>query len=65
MPAAAVHVGDSFREDVGAALAARVSPVLVARDGRAGDVERGQEKLTMPELHVIRTLTELPGVLGL
>jgi putative hydrolase of the HAD superfamily len=63
-PAAAVHVGDSFREDVGAALAAGVLPVLLARNGRAGEVERGREKLTIPELHVITTLAQLPDLLG-
>lgn len=62
-PAQAVHVGDSFREDVGAALAAGVRPVLVARGGRAGEVERGKEQLTIPELRVIRTLAELPELL--
>jgi putative hydrolase of the HAD superfamily len=64
-PDAAVHVGDSFREDVGAALAAGVRPVLVARDGRAGEVERGREMLTMPELNVITTLAGLPDLLGI
>jgi putative hydrolase of the HAD superfamily len=64
-PDAAVHVGDSFREDVGAALAAGVRPVLVARDGRAGEVERGRDMLTMPELNVITTLAGLPDLLGI
>jgi putative hydrolase of the HAD superfamily len=64
-PDAAVHVGDSFREDVGAALAAGVRPVLVARDGRAGEVERGRDMLTMPELNVITTLAGLPHLLGI
>jgi putative hydrolase of the HAD superfamily len=61
----AVHVGDSFHHDVGAALAAGVRPVLLARDGRAGEVERGREELTIPELHVIRTLSGLPQLLGI
>jgi putative hydrolase of the HAD superfamily len=63
-PDAAVHVGDSFREDVGAALAAGVRPVLLARDGWAGEVERGRDMLTMPELNVITTLAGLPDLLG-
>jgi putative hydrolase of the HAD superfamily len=63
--AAAVHVGDSFRDDIGAALAAGVRPVLLARDGRAGEVERGREALTMPELNVITTLSGLPDLLGI
>ena len=49
-PTQALHVGDSFREDVGAALAPGVRPVLIARDGRAGEVERGSEAPTIPEL---------------
>jgi putative hydrolase of the HAD superfamily len=64
-PDAAVHVGDSFREDVGAALSAGVRPVLLARDGRAGEVERGREMLTMPELKVITTLAGLPDLIGI
>jgi len=64
-PVDAVHVGDSFRDDVGAALAAGVRPVLLARHGRAGEVERGPEELTVPELHVIVTLSELPELLGI
>lgn len=63
-PAAAVHVGDGFREDVGAALAAGVRPVLLARDGRAGEVEYGTAEPTLPELAVITTLAELPAMLG-
>ena len=63
-PDAAVHVGDSFREDVGAALGAGVRPVLLSRDGRAGDVEYGPEEPTLPELAVIRTLAGLPLLLG-
>jgi putative hydrolase of the HAD superfamily len=35
-PEAALHAGDSVAEDVGAARAAGVRPVLVARDGAAG-----------------------------
>jgi putative hydrolase of the HAD superfamily len=64
-PDAAVHVGDSFREDVGAALAAGVRPVLLARDGWVGEVERGRDMLTMPELNVITTLAGLPDLLGI
>jgi putative hydrolase of the HAD superfamily len=62
--AAAVHVGDGFREDVGGALAAGVRPVLLSRDGRAGEVEYGPEEPTLPELAVIRTLDALPPLLG-
>ena len=62
---AAVHVGDGFREDVGAALGAGVRPVLLARDGAAGELEHGAGELLIPELLVIRTLTELPALLGL
>jgi FMN phosphatase YigB (HAD superfamily) len=61
---AAIHVGDSFREDVGAAFGAGVRPVLVSRDGRAGEVEYGQEEPTLPELEVIHTLAGLPELLG-
>ena len=64
-PGEALHVGDSFREDVGAALGAGVRPVLLARDGRVGDVEYGASEPLIPELVVIRTLTELPALLGL
>jgi FMN phosphatase YigB (HAD superfamily) len=64
-PDVAVHVGDSFREDVGAALAAGVRPVLLARDGWVGEVERGRDMLTMPELNVITTLAGLPDLLGI
>jgi putative hydrolase of the HAD superfamily len=62
---AAVHVGDGFREDVGAALGAGVRPVLLARDGTAGELERGAGEPLIPELDVIGTLTELPALLGL
>jgi putative hydrolase of the HAD superfamily len=61
---AAIHVGDSFREDVGAAFGAGVRPVLLSRDGRAGEVEYGVEEPTLPELTVIRSLATLPGLLG-
>lgn len=61
----ALHVGDGFREDVGAALAAGVRPLLLARDGRAGPVEYGSGEPTLPELLVIQRLTELPALLGL
>lgn len=64
-PSAALHVGDNFRQDVGAALGAGVRPVLLARDGRAGEVEYGVDEPTLPELIVIRTLTGLPELLGL
>jgi putative hydrolase of the HAD superfamily len=61
----AVHVGDGFREDVGAAFGAGIRPVLLSRDGRAGEVEYGDDEPLLPELLVIRTLAELPAVLGL
>jgi putative hydrolase of the HAD superfamily len=61
----ALHVGDGFREDVGAALGAGVRPLLLARDGRAGQVEYGSGEPTLPELLVIQRLTELPALLGL
>jgi putative hydrolase of the HAD superfamily len=61
----AVHVGDSFREDVGAALGAGVRPVLLSRDGRAGPIEHGVEEPGVPALQVIETLAELPALLGL
>jgi FMN phosphatase YigB (HAD superfamily) len=64
-PSAALHVGDDFREDVGAALGAGVRPVLLSRDGRAGEVEYGPEEPTLPELIVIHKLTGLPALLGL
>jgi FMN phosphatase YigB (HAD superfamily) len=63
-PGAALHVGDDFREDVGAALGAGVRPVLLSRDGRAGQVEYGVDEPTLPELLVIRSLAELPLLLG-
>lgn len=63
-PSAALHVGNDFREDVGAALGAGVQPVLLSRDGRAGEVEYGVDLPTMPELLVIRSLAELPLLLG-
>ncbi len=59
----AVHVGDGFREDVGAALGAGIRPVLLSRDGRAGEVEYGSGEPLMPELITIRTLAELPAIL--
>jgi putative hydrolase of the HAD superfamily len=61
----AVHVGDSFREDVGAALGAGVRPVLLARDGHAGQVDHNGGEPPLPQLRVIKTLTELPALLGL
>src|ERR1700722_18496790 len=61
---AAVHVGDGFREDVGAALGAGVRPVLLARDGRAGEVEYGTGEPLIPELYAIRSLAELTSLLG-
>jgi putative hydrolase of the HAD superfamily len=64
-PSAALHVGDGFREDVGAALGAGVRPVLLSRDSRAGEVEYGAEEPTLPELVVIRTLSGLPELLGI
>jgi putative hydrolase of the HAD superfamily len=62
---AAMHVGDGFREDVGAALGAGVRPVLLARDGAAGELEHGAGEALIPELVVIGTLSELPALLGL
>ena len=41
-----------------------VRPVLLARDGRAGEVEYGTGEPLIPELLVIRTLAELPSLLG-
>ena len=64
-PSRALHVGDDFRDDVGAALGAGLVPVLLARDGRAGEVEYGTGEPLFPELLVIRTLAELPALLGL
>lgn len=61
---AAVHVGDGFREDVGAALGAGMRPVLLSRDGRAGAVEYGNGEPLVPELLVIRSLAELPALLA-
>ena len=55
-PSAALHVGDDFREDVGAALGAGVRPVLLSRDGRAGEVEYGVDEPTLPELLRDRSL---------
>lgn len=63
-PSQALHVGDSFREDVGAALGTGVTPVLISRDGRAGEVEYGTGEPLFPELLVIRTLAELPALIG-
>jgi hypothetical protein len=60
-----VHVGDGFREDVGAALGAGVRPVLLARDGNAGRVDHGAGEPLLPPLDVIETLAELPALLGL
>jgi putative hydrolase of the HAD superfamily len=60
---AAVHVGDGFREDVGAAFGAGVRPVLLSRDGRAGEVEYGDDEPLLPELLLIRSLAELPALL--
>jgi putative hydrolase of the HAD superfamily len=64
-PHAALHVGDGFREDVGAALGAGVRPVLLARGGHIGEVENGHAEPTVPELLVIRSLAELPPLLGI
>lgn len=49
---AAVHVGDSVREDVDGALAAGLRAVLVARDGRAAAAPAG--------VPVVASLAELP-----
>jgi putative hydrolase of the HAD superfamily len=64
-PAEALHVGDGFREDVGAALGAGVRPVLLARGGRAAAVDAGAEDSPPPPLSVIATLAELPALAGL
>jgi putative hydrolase of the HAD superfamily len=63
-PGEAVHVGDGFREDVGAALGAGVQPLLLSRDGRAGEVEYGTAEPLLPELVVLASLAELPALLG-
>lgn len=61
----ALHVGDGFHEDVGAALGAGIRPVLLSRDGHLdGAVEYGSGEPTLPELIVIQTLAELPALLG-
>ena len=49
------HVGDDVAADVEGALAAGVRPVLVARDGRAA---------APPGVPVVRSLAELPGLIG-
>jgi putative hydrolase of the HAD superfamily len=49
-PEHAVHVGDSFNEDVAGAIAAGIAPILLRRDGRPG-----------PDgVTTISTLAELP-----
>lgn len=53
-PAQAVHVGDMFEEDVLAARAAGVEPILLLRDGAAAPAG----------VRMIRSLTELPALLG-
>ena len=53
---AALHAGDSPREDVEGALAAGLRAVLVARNGPAPPVPAG--------VPVIATLGELPGTVG-
>ena len=63
-PLETVHVGDGFREDVGAAQGAGVRPLLLSRDGRAGEVEYGTAEPLIPELLVLRSLAELPALLG-
>ena len=52
---AAWHVGDSLDADVGGARAAGLAAVLVARDG---------VPVTDPEVAVIRSLAELPELVG-
>ncbi len=65
-PSAALHVGDSFREDVGAALGAGVRPVLLVRDGHVAEVERPDTgEGTLPELQTIRSLDGLIALLGI
>jgi putative hydrolase of the HAD superfamily len=57
---AAVHVGDSPQEDVGAAVAAGIRPVWVDRGG-AGD---GAERFSGSQVAVIDSLAGLPALLG-
>lgn len=52
-PERAVHVGDSFKEDVEGARAAGIMPILLRRGGGPGP----------PGLRTISSLTELPGEL--
>lgn len=67
-PAAAVHVGDSAREDVEGARAAGVAPVLLLRGGELGGWPAGQPPQDRHEpsatVPVIRSLSELPGLLA-
>jgi len=61
--AEAVHVGDSLEEDVGAARAAGVAAVLLAR---AGDGGGAQTAMALPPgTAVIGSLQELPALIGL
>jgi putative hydrolase of the HAD superfamily len=53
----AVHVGDSLREDVDGARAAGIEPVLLSRHEAA-------DPLKEPETLTVRTLVELPPLLG-
>ncbi len=64
-PGAALHVGDSLREDVGAALGAGVRPVLLVRDGPNAEGERAELESTLPELARIASLDGLLELLGL
>ncbi len=64
-PSAALHVGDSLREDVGAALGAGVRPVLLVRDGPVAERQHAERRSALPELETIRSLEGLVGLLGL
>ncbi len=54
-PAEAVHVGDMFDEDVLGARAAGVEPILLLRNTTVDPP---------PGVRVVRSLTELPAILG-
>jgi putative hydrolase of the HAD superfamily len=56
-PAEALHVGDSIEKDVAGATVAGIAPVLIARDPAA-------PVSVPPGTPVIRSLAELPAVLG-
>lgn len=56
-PARAVLIGDGATADVGAALAAGVTPVLIAAHGH-------EPPDPVPDLVVVASLDEVPGALG-